>query len=101
MTRLSLSATQTGYWIRRMIVEPRQTRFDCGRFKLSRHHAGRHSGVVNVDDDREIGVERVTDNHICCSRFAMQARHRSEGDGCRRTLEKIHSRMSAEMGRGP
>ena len=56
-----------------VLVEPRQTRLDCGRFKLRRYYARRHSGVVNVDDDREICFERVTDNHICCSRFAVQS----------------------------
>src|SRR5438046_8758115 len=55
--------------IRRMLLEPRQPRFDCGRFKLGRHDAGRESGGVTVDEDREIGVGGVTDNAVCSSRF--------------------------------
>src|SRR6266849_179883 len=40
--------------VRRMIAEPRQTRFNSGRLKLSRYHARRHSRIVNLDDGREI-----------------------------------------------
>src|SRR5260370_34469503 len=53
--------------VRRMFAEPRQTRFNCGRLKLGRHHARRHSGIINVDDDWEIGFERVADLESSCS----------------------------------
>src|SRR5213080_983255 len=53
--------------VRRMFAEPRQTRFNRGRLKLGRHHARRHSGVVDVDDDWEIGFERVADRESSCS----------------------------------
>src|SRR5437667_12471183 len=53
---------------RRMFAEPRQTRFDRGWFKLGGHHARRHSGVVNVDNDGKVGFERVANDDVSCSR---------------------------------
>src|SRR4030095_171689 len=50
--------------VRRMFAEPGQTRFDRGWLKLGRYHARRHSGIVNVDDSREIGFERGADEQF-------------------------------------
>jgi hypothetical protein len=46
-----------------MFVEPRPSRFDGGRFEFGRHHARWHSGVVNLDDDRQISLNSITDDH--------------------------------------
>ena len=53
--------------VRRMFAEPGQTRFDRGRLKLGCHHAGRHSGIVNVDDRRQIGLHSISDDHFVCT----------------------------------
>ena len=57
-----------------MIAEPWQTRFDGGRLKLSCHHAGRHSSVVNFDDCRQIGLNSIPDDPIHGFRFFVGLR---------------------------
>ena len=57
-----------------MIAEPRQTRFDRGRLKLGRHHARRHSGVVNLNDRRQIGLNSVAKDQIHGFRFFVGLR---------------------------
>ena len=57
-----------------MIAEPRQTRFDGGRLKLGCHHASRHSGVVNFDDRRQIGLNSIPDDPIHGFRFFVGLR---------------------------
>ena len=52
-----------------MFAEPGQTRFDRGWLKLGCHHAGRHSGVVNFDDHRKIGLKSVANDQIHGFRF--------------------------------
>ena len=57
-----------------MTAEPRQTRFDGGGLKLGCHHAGRHSGVVNFDDRRQIGLNSIPDDPIHGFRFFVGLR---------------------------
>ena len=57
-----------------MFAEPRQTRFDGGRLKLRGHHAGRHSGVINLDDHRQICLNSVADDQIHGFRFFVGLR---------------------------
>ena len=57
-----------------MIAEPRQTRFDRGRLKLGRHHTRRHSGVVNLNDRRQIGLNSVAKDQIHGFRFFVGLR---------------------------
>ncbi len=52
-----------------MFAEPGQTRFDRGWLKLGCHHAGRHSGVVNFDDHRKIGLKSIANDQIHGFRF--------------------------------
>src|SRR6266516_1508065 len=48
----------------RMFPEPRQTRFDRGRLKLGCHHARRYSGVVNLDDRGQVGLNSIANDHF-------------------------------------
>ena len=61
-------------FVRRMFAEPWQTRFDGGRLKLGCHHAGRHSGVVNFDDRRQISLNSIPDDPIHGFRFFVGLR---------------------------
>jgi len=47
-----------------MIEEPWQPRFDRGRLKLGRHHARWHSGIVNLDNGRQVSLNSITDDHF-------------------------------------
>src|SRR5207249_1907779 len=53
----------------RMFPEPRQTRFDCGRLELRCHHSCRHSGVVNLENRRQVNLESIADDQIHGFRF--------------------------------
>src|SRR5437867_5199596 len=61
-------------FVRRMFAEPRQTRFDRGRLKLGCHHSSRHSGVANLDDRRQIGLNGIPDDQIHGFRFFVGLR---------------------------
>ena len=61
-------------FVRRMFAKPWQTRFDGGRLKLGRHHAGRDSGVVNFDDGRQVRLNSIANDQIHGFRFFVGLR---------------------------
>ena len=63
--------------LRRMFAEPWQPRFDRRWLELGRHDACRHSGVVNLDDGRQISLNSITDDHFVQFHTASKARQRS------------------------
>ena len=52
-----------------MFAEPWQPRFDRRWLELGCHHACRHSGVVNLDNRRQISFNSIADNQIHGFRF--------------------------------
>ena len=58
-----------GILLWRMFPEPLQTRFDRGRLKLRCHHSRRHSGVVNLDNRRQVNLSSIADDQIHGFRF--------------------------------
>src|SRR6266480_7997885 len=47
-----------------MFAEPRQSSFDGRWLEFGRHHACRHSGVVNLNYSRQISLNSITDDHF-------------------------------------
>lgn len=79
-----------------MFAEPWQTRFDGRRFQLGSHHASWHSGVVNLDDNRQISLNCITDDHAYKERLGFG--HVSSGDACSTFTAYVSSWLGSASG---